>query len=148
MVLAGVALGRIAVALAGTGGLRRWAIVALAGLPPFGLFAGDFRIVGAAATVSPLLAGGLVALIGAGAARGLTLPGGSGAGEVAGRKPAVLLLLLLTVLLGRRRSRGCDERRRDRRAARGCAGRAVRRGGAASADRGGLAAVGPAGGPG
>lgn len=100
MVLAGVALGRIAVALAGTGGLRRWAIVALAGLPPFGVFAGDFRIVGAAATVSPLLAGGLVALIGAGAARGLTLPGGSGAGEVAGRKPAVLLLLLLTVLLG------------------------------------------------
>ncbi|HQT61573.1 hypothetical protein [Acidiphilium sp.] len=99
-ILAGVALGRIAVALAGEGGLRRWAIAALAGMPPFGVFAGDFRIASAAATVSPLLACTLVALLGIGAARGLTLPAAGGAGERPGRGPAVLLLLVLMVLLG------------------------------------------------
>ncbi len=99
-ILVGVALGRVAVALSGAGGLRIWAIAALAGLPPFGVFAGDFRIVGAAASLSPLLAASLVVLIGAGGARALTAPAPPGAESVPMRGAAVLGLLVLMVVLG------------------------------------------------
>ena len=100
-ILVGVALARVAVALAGPGRLRIWAIAAMAGLPPFGVFAGDFRIVGAASALSPLLAACLVVLIGGGGVCALMAPAPSGGAEGTPMRRAVVLgLLVLLVVLG------------------------------------------------
>ena len=99
-ILVGLALGRAAIALAGAGRLRIWAIAALAGLPPFGVFAGDFRIARAASAQSPLLAACLVVLIGAGGVCALMAPAPSGGEGTPMRRAAALCLLVLMVVLG------------------------------------------------
>lgn len=97
ILLAGLALARLAIAGAGGGLVRLCGLAALAGLPPFGLFAGDERIVVSIAAASPPLA----ALVGAALIIGaIRLVGPTDmAVPVAGRGRAVLGVLSLTLLV-------------------------------------------------
>lgn len=61
VILIGIALARGAAALAGRNAIGFLCLAALAGLPPFGLFTGDFIVIRAAFPVSPLLGAALLA---------------------------------------------------------------------------------------
>lgn len=102
IILIGLGLARLAASLAGRGLLGLCCLVALAGLPPFGLFAGDFTVIGAAGRLSAFLAAGLTAGLVLGAVRLVGLPAQVGGTTQLhmGRVVTVILLLALLVALG------------------------------------------------